>query len=1288
MVRGKASASSARALFKHATVLCALAGVLIALPKPALAACFGDCSGTGTMGAADLVRLVHIAVGNTDVSACAAGDANGDRGISPEEIDAAIQNLFGDCDELPTTYEVLAGETYQVAYPTGIVNLTQAATIVGGLELLGEEGEDELRALLSQLLLESGVQADRLEQIVIYAERAAQDCEDCLATCTGRCVQGPRGDCFCYERLPTDPARLSVVILLLERADDELTALDALRRPCNDTLFQGGVTDSFSAANGAENASPSQGLLTLMQAVPPVRFDGTAIDSPFGHTFVLPQTKCVVSANVVYRARPISNNPSPGSRNDTFRLGFVNPAGQLTGSQFTMFFGSGNSAQALLPNLWQPSNYPSGTSGNVSFGTLLLIDLQAKRFLDVHIQDDSAVDSVSLVVRFCDCPTPSPTPTRTGTRTPTPSRTATPTITPTLAPSATRTRTPTSTSTPTPRPSNTVTVTPTNTISPTRSATPTATPSATAVNTTCVTPPSSLVAWWPLDEAPGANTVVDIGLPPPNNGQPLPAAIVASPPGGPLAVPGNLITNPADGAFFFYTPGTYVQVPPANDLNLANADLTIDAWVKPLPGPWTASRDSLHVYPVVDKLNLSNNTGYAFYVAVQTSCPTCPAGGQPPPGGSLSTMTMRLVLALGNGATIATQSSVPFYSGSGNLHPAPTPADQLVPQPPGWTHVAASVDRTQNTLAFFTGGSLLGPSVPPAAGVDNSDPLRIGGTRLNGTPLAPNFVEFTLNEIEMFNTALTQADLQSIAAAGAGKCKGTPIPTPTPTVTATPTPRCTQPPTDMVAWWTADNTANDLSGYANNGLLIGGAGYVAGQVDAAFALPTIADYVTFPSSATLNFTGNFSIDAWVRTLNSPAARATIVDKRGGSNTNPIGYHLFIFQGALGFQLADGQPFINNVSPGPLINDGAWHHVAATINRGSTTGGNLYVDGQLVFTFDPTTRPGSIVNSSNLRLGVRTNGGPQTFENFQGAIDEVELFDRELSPLEVQSIFDAASGGKCKTPLLTRTATPTVTRTATGTRTPTRTFTTTPTRTSTATLRPSLTPTFTRTLTPTRTPTGTPTSTSTRTETPTRTSTVTITATRTPTGTPSITATRTATFTPTLSRTPTLTRTPTETRTRTATFTPSLTPTATPTCIGGMCTPTPTHTASVTPTTPCGAELCVTKFEDFDQNGAQGAGEPFIAGWSIQVTPTGGGSVIILTTGVNGCTVVPGMSSYTVAEVLQGGWTQSFPAPPGVHNIFLECSQALTVTFGNFQAAAPTSTRTRTPTRTPHVPPIE
>ncbi len=1586
--------------------------------------CAGDCDHSGQVTAADILRMNALALSGADSAACVPGDANEDGQISDDDVAQAIHALFAKCAEQPATYDSLAGELYHVDFPTSDVSLIQAAAIVAALYSAGMQDEEELRALVVQLLSDLGVQADRIGQIAIYATREDGDsCEDCLATCHGRCVKGPRGDCFCYEPLSTEPAPSPerIAILLLEQAADEPAALNADRVPCPFALSQGGVNDGFSTANGAEPASPSPGLLAFMQQASshaPAGFDGTATDRLFGHTFTLPQGKCLQSAKILFRARPLAINPVPASPNDAVHLGFVNAAGQFVGAHWAAYFGTGYSGlPVLLAHQWNPSSYPAPTGASFILdlaslpgGMNLLPDLDTRRSLDFFVQDDTSVDYVSLVARICDCATPTPTasgtPTRTGTVTLTPSRTPTRTATGTLqptqtvtptatrtmtstatytaAPTGTATGTPTITGTPTktpmcitpppnmvawwpmdetagapllldivgtnhatpgaspvggaqapqpvggvvggaidfqkfgnglsgarvsaqgalhavgsadftidawvkfppaavnqrhyvvnklqtnpnlgyglyvvssntvgneqlvfewgdgtnagavhttsvistnqwhhvaatfarnvagngldirlyvdgvqdgqqlanppslgsltnvvfleigdqpaldapialdeleifnralaaqeildlfdagsggkckpPTPTPTSSATPTDTPTPspsptasrtatpratsTSSATPTpsATPSRTGTSTatrtatgsptstftrtatssatatptvtvtpTCIPAPVSnhMVAWWPLDEQPGAGSVADIGLLPANTGVPQPGLIAASPPGGPLSVAGNLVGTPADSALYFYGQTVFVEVPSGPDLALAASDLTIDAWVKPLPGPWTASRDYLFVYPVIDKLDLTTNSGYAFYVEVQSSCPNCPpAGQQPPPAGVTSTTTMRLVFAEGNGTLLLYGSTAPFYIGSGKLFPFPTPPSALVPQPPGWTHVAVSVDRAQKAATFYSDGAQLGAIITAvAAGADNGDPLWIGGTRLYGTPHAPDFNEFTLNEIELFNAALSATDIQAIAGAGAGKCKvlptptatvsrtatrthtasatstltptrtptatpsltRTPVPTPTttrtgtatrtPSITPTRTPPCITPPSDMVAWWTADNTANDLSGYGNHGTLHGAASYTAGMVGAAFSLPTIADYVEVPNAPTLNFSGNFSIDAWINTVNPTNARATILDKRSGTTTNPIGYTLFISSGLLGFQLADGQPFLNQVSPGPLIDDGAWHHVAATIDRTSMTGGNLYVDGQLVYTFDPTTRPGSIANTNVLRLGVRLIGSVQTFEDFQGAIDEVELFDRALGAQEVQAVYAAAAGGKCKTPLSTRTVTVTATRT--------------PTRTSTASV------------------TATPAN--------------------------SASSTRTRTLTPIPSSTGTASSTATATRTRTATPSPTATATATMTSVGCgpvACTPTATRTGSPTATS-CVAELCAVKFLDQNHDGVRGATEPDIAGWLIHVADPSTAIVATLITGVNGCTVLPGLVTYTVSEVLQNGWTQTFPGPPGTHVVFLECGESLTLQFGNFENPTSTPTRTvtatatRTATRTSNIPP--
>ena len=1013
------TSAGVRTATKGAIGCCALALMVVAGPAmvSGSSACIGDCRDLGRVTAADLVLMTDIAVGNRAAAECSARGIGDDDRVTQDEIAQAVRSIFDACTEGPSEYGALAGEGYQIAYPSSVVRLTQAAAIVAALEAIGSRDEAELRALLPALLADLGVEAERIEQIDILAPREAGNCDDCIATCAGRCVQSPRGDCFCYERLPTDPAR-SIAILFLERAEDEPIAFDADRILCKDAVLHAGVNDSFAATNGLEPSSQSPGLLSLIQGAgqTPADFDQTSIDRLFGQSFTLPQGQCLAAAKVLLRARPISGNPGPGSRNDVLRLGFVSPAGQFVGGLWTAYFGSGNAGSPmLLPQQWIPGNYPSpGASfvldlGALPGGTNLLPALDTQRFLDVYEQDDSSVDYVDLVYRLCNCATPSPTPSP--TRTPTPRRT----ITPTAPATGTPTPKPTATSTQTAAPTATATNSATRTNTPTRTSTATQTPTATPVGTvTCVAPPSHMVAWWPLDEAAGSTTVVDIALPPANNGAPQPGPIQLFPPSGPgpATVAGNLITTPADSALYFYTPATYVAVPPSSDLNLANADLTIDAWVKPLPGPWSAGRDDLHVYPIVDKLNLATNTGYAFFVQVRTTCPTCPPlGQQPPPGGAASTTEFRLALALGHGSGLTIYTSAPIYSGSGTVFPFPTPPSLLTPQPPGWIHATVTIDRGQQIGTFHLNGNHLASSdFVPLVGVDNADPLWIGGTRLYGTAYAPSFVEFTLNEIEVFDVALTPAEIQAIGSALAGKCKPTPTPTATPTRTTTatrtptrtpfatptatrtatatatssrtptrtstptpsrtssrtPTATCITPPTDMVAWWTGDNTTDDLTGYGHDLAwfpLATQKAYTTGKVDAAFSFPTNPEWLeTVYFDSFLALDGNFSIDAWIRTTNS--GYPAIVSAVGR-------YFLFLLNGNLAFAFGDGDP-TQYVSAGPALSDGSWHHVAVTVNRSSSSGGKLYADGSVVLTFDPQAGAGSpprrLSDSASVRHG--------------------------------------------------------------------------------------------------------------------------------------------------------------------------------------------------------------------------------------------------------------------------------------------------------------------------------
>lgn len=250
-------------------------------------------------------------------------------------------------------------------------------------------------------------------------------------------------------------------------------------------------------------------------------------------------------------------------------------------------------------------------------------------------------------------------------------------------------------------------------------------------------------------------------------------------------------------------------------------------------------------------------------------------------------------------------------------------------------------------------------------------------------------------------------------------------------------PSCAPPPnTTMVAWYPFDESTGTVSANlatGNTGAHVGDPTPIPGKVAGALSFDGVGSYVESPSSIVTNIgpagfapscsgaystcPGNFSIDTWIRVAFDPGAQVmTILDKRGGAGATFKGYHFFVYAGSLGIQLADGlgSGYSNYLSPvlAPDLTDGDWHHVAVTVRRTRHAGIRWYHNGVLVGISDPTDRPGSLENTSPVRIGTRTAASPLSGW-FAGDLDEFEIFNRVLAPEEVASIFNAGALGKCR-----------------------------------------------------------------------------------------------------------------------------------------------------------------------------------------------------------------------------------------------------------------------------------
>lgn len=220
-----------------------------------------------------------------------------------------------------------------------------------------------------------------------------------------------------------------------------------------------------------------------------------------------------------------------------------------------------------------------------------------------------------------------------------------------------------------------------------------------------------------------------------------------------------------------------------------------------------------------------------------------------------------------------------------------------------------------------------------------------------------------------------------------------------------------------VASWSFEQTTITSNVVADsvgtsNGLKTEGVTAIAGVVGTALQFDGMGSRVQIADNSVLHFgADDFSISGWVKThqihTTDPFGVNVILDKRSHSMDLDLvrGFHLYTRQGNLGFQLADGRGY-TNYEGNVFVADGNWNHIVVSIDRDNNQGGQFYLNGQSVFSFDPTDRVGSVSNKSDLFLAVRSDFLQlgSSHGSFFGSLDQFEIFDRALSATEVTNFF--------------------------------------------------------------------------------------------------------------------------------------------------------------------------------------------------------------------------------------------------------------------------------------------
>lgn len=209
-------------------------------------------------------------------------------------------------------------------------------------------------------------------------------------------------------------------------------------------------------------------------------------------------------------------------------------------------------------------------------------------------------------------------------------------------------------------------------------------------------------------------------------------------------------------------------------------------------------------------------------------------------------------------------------------------------------------------------------------------------------------------------------------------------------------------PTDgLVGWWPFTGNANDESGNENNGSVTGAvlAGDRFGNASRAYVFDGVDDYLTVPHSNSFVLISQFTVSIWLKPL--AVQNSVLIEK-----FTSIG----VGAGDAGFQMAlrtnDIVDFnvihtdLNNFTySSSQSTTGQWHHILASWDGSEI---KLYQNGveMDVAEFNMT------LNDCYQPLSI---GHRAFFDDlhFNGSIDDIGIWDRALTPAEIQALFSAA-----------------------------------------------------------------------------------------------------------------------------------------------------------------------------------------------------------------------------------------------------------------------------------------
>lgn len=217
----------------------------------------------------------------------------------------------------------------------------------------------------------------------------------------------------------------------------------------------------------------------------------------------------------------------------------------------------------------------------------------------------------------------------------------------------------------------------------------------------------------------------------------------------------------------------------------------------------------------------------------------------------------------------------------------------------------------------------------------------------------------------------------------------------------------------LVGWWTFDGGLStprgaiaDMTGNGNTGYtsaISTSTFYTQGKIGQGLNFDGVNDRVRIaPGSFQFDRTNTFSISFWIKT-NAPAVPYVYVPL-SKYYFGPGWYFYVNADGSISFLMEDSSEAVFSLSSLESIADNKWHYVSMTYSGNSNQDGmRLYIDDRAVVVGVSSAISLSVNDATaNVALGGYDS---ISINFFKGIIDDVRIYNRELSVTEISNLFN-------------------------------------------------------------------------------------------------------------------------------------------------------------------------------------------------------------------------------------------------------------------------------------------